>query len=40
MMVEVDFRLVMMMMAGEEVEVEATGLVDFSFLDFLLFLAS
>lgn len=40
MMADLDFHLVMMMMAGEEVEVEATGLVDFSFLGFLLFLAS
>jgi len=40
-MVELDFHLVMMMMAVvEEVEAEATGLVDSSFLGFLLFLAS
>jgi hypothetical protein len=40
MMAEVDFHLVMMMTVGEEVEVAATGLVDFSFLGSLLFLAS
>lgn len=41
MMVTLGFRLVMMMMeAVEEVEAEATGPEDFSFLDFLLFWAS